>query len=183
MSPYLPQMRILSENINNTAQNPCAKSRTVSTPLCKIETSGNHLAPKPEDAFLLCIENMNSFTTSNTRCHSDKVKRMKHISSRLNAVLISLAETQINPSLVTNKNSLNNSLFTNQHVMSILSNNKNELIGRLQQGGVMAAVRVELAKFTCSTGEDPTGIGRWNYVNVSNGAHKCRLVLAYQSLR
>ena len=62
-------------------------------------------------------------------------------------------------------------------------NNKNELIVSRQQGGVMEAFIDELAKYIYSTGEDPAGLGRWNYVDVSNGAHKYRIISAYQSVR
>ena len=90
MLPYLSQIQILSDNSKITVQNPCAKSRAVSTPLCNIETSCNDFLPKPEDVFRLCFENTNGFPTFNIGCHYDKVKRLKHTWSRLNADLISL---------------------------------------------------------------------------------------------
>ena len=59
----------------------------------------------------------------------------------------------------------------------------NELIGKIQQGGVMVGVKGEISKNTSAVGADPTGLGRWNYIDVVNGPKKVRLISAYQSVK
>ena len=103
--------------------------------------------------------------------------------SKLEVDFISLVETQINPLLLSFKESLHTAMFRNQPATSILSNNTNELIGRRQQGGVMLAVKGEVAKYATSTGADPTGLGRWNYIDVVNREKKVRIISAYQCVR
>ena len=93
MSPTVSQMRIRSENIDVTAQNPCTKSRAGSMPLCKIEIHGNQLSLKPDDILRLYFENVNDIPTSKTGCKSDKVKKLRHLRSKLEVDLIYLAET------------------------------------------------------------------------------------------
>ena len=77
MSPAVSQTRIRSENIDVTAQNPCAKSRARSTPLCKIPVHGNHLSHKSSDTLRLYFENVNGFPTQSSGYNSDKVKKIK----------------------------------------------------------------------------------------------------------
>ena len=74
MSPTVSQARIRSENMDVTAQNPCAKSRAGSIPLWNIPTHGNQLSFKPRDTLRLYFENVNGLLTNNSGCKSDKVK-------------------------------------------------------------------------------------------------------------
>ena len=79
----------------------------------------------------LCIEIANGLPTSEFGFHSDKVNRLRDLWSKLNADFSSLVENQINPSLLTNKDSLHATMLKKNHsVTSILGNNKNELIGK-----------------------------------------------------
>ena len=84
---------------------------------------------------------MNGLPASKSGCHSDKVNVIRHAWSKLNAYFISLLETQINPSLITNKDSLHATMFKKQPATLILRNNENELIGRRQKSGVMVVVK------------------------------------------
>ena len=79
-----------------------------------------------------------------------------------------LVEIQTNPLILSSKDSLHISLFYHQPATSTLSNNSNELIGRRQQGGSMLVVRGEVSKHEIAAGTDPTGLGRWNYVDLVN---------------
>ena len=103
--------------------------------------------------------------------------------SKLETDVVSLAETQINPSLLTHKDSLHYALFRHQPASSIHNNNSNELIGKRQQGGIMMAIRGEVSKHATVTGADPTGLGRWNYIDLVNDSNKVRIVSAYQSVK
>ena len=114
--------------------------------MCKIKTHGNDLALKLDDVIRMCFENSNGLPTSKSVCHSDKVNTIRLLWKKLNADSISLVETQIKPSFLTNKDSLHTTMFKNQPVTSMISNNKNELTGRRQQGGVMVAVKGEFPR-------------------------------------
>ena len=108
-------------------------------------------------------------------CKLDKVKKVWHSLSKLVVDFISLAETQINLSLLPIKDSLHTALFQHQPATSMLSNNSNELIGRRQQGRAMIDVRGEVSKHTTATGSDPTGLGRCNHVDLVNRGNKVRI--------
>ena len=146
MSPTVSQTRIRSGNIDVTAQNPCTKSRAGSTPLCKIPIHGNLLSLKPKDTLRLYFENVNGLPTNNSGCKSDKVKKLRHLWSKLETDVVSLAETQIKPSLLTHEDSLHYALFRHQPASSIHNNNSKELIGKRQQGGIMMAIRGAVSK-------------------------------------
>ena len=96
---------------------------------------------------------------------------------------MSLAETQINPSLLSHKDSMHTTLFLYQPTTSILSSNSNELIGKRQQGGSMSAVRGDASKCATVAGADPTGLGRWNYTNLVNDSNKVRIMSACQRVK
>ena len=65
----------------------------------------------------------------------------------------------------------------------MLSNSTNELIGKRQQGGLMIAVKGEVSKYATATGADPTGLGRWNYVDLVNIENKVIFISAYQCVK
>ena len=83
--------------------------------------------------------------------------------------LISLVETQINPSTRSCKDSLYVAIFRNEPSTQILINNVNELIGRRQQGGVMTLAKGDFTKCITSTGSDPICLGRWDCIEIVNG--------------
>ena len=76
---------------------------------------------------MLYFENTNGLPTSKSGCHSKKINRLRHLYSKLNAEFTSQVETQINPPLLTNKDSFHAKMFKNQPATSTLSDNKNEL--------------------------------------------------------
>ena len=45
------------------------------------------------------------------------------------------------------------------------------------------AIRGQVSKHTTETGSDPTGLGRWNYIDLSNGDRRVRIISAYQSVK
>ena len=47
----------------------------------------------------------------------------------------------------------------------------------------MNAIRGNIAKYSSFTGADPTGLGRWNYVDIINNNSNLRIAIAYQSVR
>ena len=92
--------------------------------------------------------------------------------SKLEVFVISLAGTQINPSLLPSKDYLRIVLFQHQPATSILSNTSNELISRRQHGGSIMSIRGELSKYATATGSDPIGLSRWKYVDLGNRGNK-----------
>ena len=141
MSPTSYQMRIRSENGENATQNPHAKSRSGSTPMCNVASIGNQLEYKPDCTSRLCFENFNRLPTSKHGCNSDNVSSLRHVWSKLNVDFKSTIETQIDLLLLPNKDSLHAAMFQNHAAKSMLLNNANKLIGRSQQGGAMTIVK------------------------------------------
>ena len=144
---------------------------------------GNNLSLKPSNTLRAYFENVNGFPYGSTGYNSHKVKKLRHLWSKLDTDVVSLVETQINPSLLRNKDSLHRALFRHQPASSIHTNDSNELISKRQQGGVMMAIRGQVSKCTTETGSDPTGLGKWNYVDLSNGDRRVRIISAYQSVK
>ena len=97
------RMRIRFENIYVAVQNPWSKSRAGSTPLCKTVIYGNQLSLNPIDTLSLYFENVNGLPTYKNGFKSDKVKRLRHVWSKLETDVMSLAETQINTSILPKK--------------------------------------------------------------------------------
>ena len=88
------------------------------------------MSSKSEGKIILCFENFNGLPTTKSGCHSDKISSLRHVWSKLNADVIALVETQINTSLLPNKESIHTTMFRNNPATSILSNNTNEIIGK-----------------------------------------------------
>ena len=74
-------------------------------------------------------------------------------------------------------------MFKNQSAPSTLSDNKNELTWRRQNGDVMVAVKDEFSKHVTSTDVESTGLGRWNHVDADNGVNNPRFESVLQSVR
>ena len=81
------------------------------------------------------------------------------------------------------KDSLYAEILRNQPAESILINSVNELIGRRQKGGEMIVAKGDVAKNATSTGAEPTGLGRWNYVDIVNSNKKLLIMSSYQCLQ
>ena len=148
-------------------QNLCTKSRAHSTPSYKVKTFRNQPISKPNDMVRLCFENVNRLSTSKSGSRSDKFSRLRHIWSKLNVNVASLVETQINPSFLPTKHYLCAIIFRS-HSASILSNNANELAGRRKQGSAMLVAKCKISKHAASTRLDPTGLSRWNHIDIVN---------------
>ena len=101
--------------------------------LCvKIKNFRNDLAPKLDDMIRMWFENTNGLPTSKSGYYFNKVNKLRNLWSKLNKDFSSLVETQINPSLLFNKDIRHATMFKNQSDTSALSKNKNELIGKRQ---------------------------------------------------
>ena len=179
MSPSVSQMRIRSENMDVKAQNPCTKSRAGSIPLCKLPVCGNNVSLKSSNTIRLHFENVNGLSQVCNGCQSQKVTKLRRLWSKLDADVVSLVETQINPSFPSNNQSLHYALFRNQLASYIHNNNSNELINHRQQGGVLVVIRGQASRHATATGSDPTGLGRWNYIDLSHNNRKVRIISAY----
>ena len=59
-------------------------------------------------------------------------------------------------------------MFRNYPATSMLSNNANEIVVKIQQGGVMNAVKGQRNKYATSIGTDSTGLCRWIYIAIVN---------------
>ena len=57
------------------------------------------------------------------------------------------------------------------------------MIGRRQHGGSMLDVRGEVSKHATATGADPTGLDRWNYVDLFHRDNKVRFKSAHQCVK
>ena len=89
------------------AQSLCAKLKTLSI----------KLHPNQMMRLGFILKKFNGLPTSKPGCHSDKVSELIHVWSKLNADFTSLVETQINPSLLPNKDSLHATMFLNQRAI------------------------------------------------------------------
>ena len=93
--------------------------------------------------------------------------------------LILLMEMQINPDLLDTFYNIPLSLFQSDlHIMKI-DNNQHKLISRRQQGRVLSAVRGDLCVIAKSLEGDPTGLGRWNSIDICSDQCKIRFVTTY----
>ena len=132
MLPAVSQTWIWSGEIDVAVQNPYAKSRAGSTPLSKIPAHDNKLSLKPSNTFRTYFKNVNGFPTRSAGFNSHKVMKLRHLRLKLDIDAVSLVETQINPSLLHNKDSLYRALFRHQPASSIHNNNSNDLISKRQ---------------------------------------------------
>ena len=77
-----------------------------------------------------------------------------------------IAETKINHSLLFNSNVVHDNLFRAEHQVDVMTNNSKELLGQMQQGGVILSVRNDLSKHSSAAGIDSTGLSRWVYSDI-----------------
>ena len=114
-------------------QSPCAKSSTVLFKFKDIKTFGNKLIFKTDNSLRLLFKNINNIPLDIGYYSSLwKYKYLKYIHSRFQADILNLVEIQINPDLTPYTFSLVNKILNNQNLVSILSNNTNELLGMRQ---------------------------------------------------
>ena len=90
-----------------------------------------------------------------------------------------LAETQINPALTLYTFSIRDKIFKDKESITILSHNKQELLGMRQQGSVFTGIIGQATCTTMSTGSDPTGLGRWNWVQLKGPISSTYIITAY----
>ena len=96
---------------------------------------------------------------------------------------VSLVESQINPSLIIDKDSLHADLFCNWSAASINGNNISLLTCRRQQGGVIIAIKDITSKFATSLVVDYASLGRWNNIGVINETNIARMITSSQKVK
>ena len=181
MSAYNSQMGIRSEGQRNTAQSPCTYKSSAVSKFSSIETYGDKLSLKEENTFRLLFENVNGLPPDMGYCHSSwKYKRLRNIISRLQVDAISLAETQINPAVVSSTFSMRNKIFQQKESVSILTNNQNEHLGMRQQGGIFTGITGSTSTVAIASGSDHTGLGRWNWIQLKGQSSSTYIITAYQ---
>ena len=106
----------------------------------------------------------------NSKSHAS----LKFIKMKSKADLIGLAETNVNWKLLSNNSSLYSRLKNNwKNFRSITSNNILEEMGKCQRGGTCSFVIDQLSHRTSQTGKDPSGLGRWTWIEFQ-GANELR---------
>ena len=73
---------------------------------------------------------------------------------------------QINYYLLDATCDINENLFRGDLHFTIMSSNRNELITKHQQEGVLIALRGEVNKIIAAFGADDSGLGRWNWIQL-----------------
>ena len=74
--------------------------------------------------------------------------------------LINIAETKINPTLLSRESEFKDNPFHSDVNYTIFINNFNKLLSIRQQGGVLSSVRADLAKFCIGLGSNLLNLGR-----------------------
>ena len=85
--------------------------------------------------------------------------------------------------MLLKKDSLCTTLFRHELATSMLSNNSNRLTSRRQQGSSMLVVIGEVSKHLTATSADPTGLSRWNYVDVVKKNNKVIFISTCQCVK
>lgn len=181
MSAYIPQMRTRSEVRENTAQSSCTYKRSAVSKFNNIKTYGSKLAAKEDNTFRLFFENVNGLPPDMGYCNSSwKYNRLRNLTSRLQVDAVCLAETQINPALVPYTFSIRDKIFQQKESVSILTNNNQEHLGMRQQGGVFTGVMGSTSGVAIASGSDPTGLGRWNWIQLKGHSSSTYIITSYQ---
>ena len=154
-----------------------------STPFNQIPTFGSPVSSKPPSSIRLYFENVNGLSTDVKSWKRNwKCKKLPYLWRRLNVDLMSLVETQAQPALLDATCNTPSTLFAHETHVTKLSNNSNELINKHQQGGLMSSVRGECCKLVTATSCDPTGLARWQSIDLKNANGKIRFITAYQGV-
>ena len=97
----------------------------------------------------------------------------------------SLAETNLNWSLLQYNSRLNNRLRSfYREFYSSTSHNRHEKFGKSQRGGTCTFVVNQATYRTRKSGNDTSGMGRWSWVQVDGkDQHTIRIVTAYRPCR
>ena len=86
---------------------------------------------------------------------------------------------QINPDLLDASYNIPLSLFQSDLYIIKMDNNQNELISRRQQDRVLLVVRGDLCAIAKLLEGDPTGLGRWNSIDIYSDQCKIRFITTY----
>ena len=70
-------------------------------------------------------------------------------------------------------------LFIHDTHYCILGNNSNELLAHRKQGGILTTARGDIYNLISSSGEDSSGLGCWNYLDIINSSNKIRIISVY----
>ena len=94
-----------------------------------------------------------------------------------------LKETRINLDLLHQAHVTPDNLFHGNNHFSIMSHNKQELIGSRQQGGVLTSAKGEISELLTESGCDPSGLGRWNWINLKSDCRQVLIISACQCIK
>lgn len=114
---------------------------------------------------------------------SCKYRRLRRLCARLEANLIDLIETKINPSLLSRTSDFKDNLFRLPIHHAIFANNLNEVLGVKQQGGVLSSARGETASFCIGSGTNTLKLGRWTWIDFQFPLKKVRMITAYNCVK
>ena len=105
---------------------------------------------------------------------------MRYLWKYLKIDVISLIETQINNNLLDSTQNVYENLFRSELQASLFSYNKNEIINKRQQGGILTSIYRDTSKLVAGIGSDPLGLGKWNWIDLEYNNIKTRFITSYQ---
>lgn len=131
---------------------------------------------KPSGWVRLMFENWNSL---GIHTHSWKMDRLNHLVRSLQVDIVAGCESQCDWSLVPPAQHFLNLLSPGVTKTGIAANNINERISRDQVGGTAVAAIGRLSDIVSDTGCDPTGLGRWSWIQLGHAERITKIVSGY----
>ena len=166
---YLPQSfrdRYDDDDVNNTNEDWGTNYRHKSSNTIRVwYTNPNGLGLNP----------------TGTKSHST----FSFLYHKSQAYIVSLAETNLNWSLLQYNSGLNNRLRSfYREFYAATSHNRHEQFGKNQRGGTCTFVVNQTTYRTRRSGNDTSGTGRWSWVQVDGkDQHTTRIITAYRPCR
>lgn len=136
---------------------------------------------KPPHVIRMYGENVNSLSLYDAE-KAWKTTRLTSIASRMQVDGMMIQECGVDFRQVPSHKSLS-TLVGGADSRIVCANNVTEPCGRTQYGGVAAISFARLAGFTLSTGKDPTGLGRFAWMQVGTAERRTRIVTAYRPVK
>ena len=140
-----------------------------------------HLPEKKKDGWIrIMFENWNSLGVFT---HSWKIDRLNYLIRQLKIDLVMGCEVQCDWRFTECGRHFLDLLCPDQAKKSIASHNINKHICRDQMGGTAIATIGRLCDVVSDIGQDPTGLGRYSWVILSNGKWTTRIVSGVPALQ
>ena len=67
--------------------------------------------------------------------------------------------------------------------VEIINNHSNEFLGTIKQQDFLTSIRGHMTEFISSKDTDPTGLGYWNFVDVTKGERSIRFITVHQNFK